>query len=235
MLLLNCIACSEAECTWHQAFLQNKIDCCCLPLWMYIFFHTNHCLLSHSFVLPAAHSTAHWLPCVRPLDARPQLADGCRQRRLYSERSDMTSRPLSNYGKWREWLLFAAEVTAIKGWGPPTQMADSRHIHFFPSLFFFFSLARHARHRRDAENKVRGDLCAMQLSNSTGALLCGPAEEGQDSWNTNKHLCSLLIKSDCWYVLCKKVANVVTVEKKVGCNSCFGSIFKWLINMLFLN
>lgn len=106
----------------------------------------------------AACGAVHLLPRVRPLNMRPQLADGCRQRRLCSEPSDTTSSALTNYGKWREWLLLAAAVTAIKGPGPPTQMADSRHIHacFFPFfLSLFFCLSAHVT---VAASKVRWDV-----------------------------------------------------------------------------
>lgn len=127
---------------------------------------SRHCHLRGSFVSPAC-SAVHLLPRVRPLNMRPQLADGCRQQRLCSEPSDTTSSALTNYGKWREWLLLAAAVTAIKGPGPPTQMADSRHIHTCFSFFLFFLLPQHSRHGNGEQGERRRvTRCSCQTATS---------------------------------------------------------------------
>lgn len=156
-------------------------------------FCSRHCRLRRDFV-SAACSAVHFMPRVRPLNTRLQLSDGCRQRRLCSEPSGTTSSALTNYGKWREWLLLAAAVTAIKGQGPPTQIADSRHMHacFFS---FFLPLPQHSRHGSGEQGERT---CVAHCSLANNFLFW---KEGQDIWNRRGHLDSVVIKSDCWWVL----------------------------------
>lgn len=143
---------------------------------------SRHCHLRGSFVSPPC-SAVHLLPRVRPLNMRPQLADGCRQQRLCSEPSDTTSSALTNYGKWREWLLLAAAVTAIKGPGPPTQMADSRHIHTCFSSFLFFLLPQHSRHRSGEQGERRRvTQCICQTATSCPERRARTVEIERSTW-----------------------------------------------------
>lgn len=102
---------------------------------------------------------------------------------LQCEQGDMTFCPLSNYGKWWEWLLLTAEVTALKSRGPSTQLGAQRHIHIFASTRT--SLKGH-RGTKQGEGGLLGDAPVKQDPAACVAL-CDPAEEGKNNCKINKN------------------------------------------------